>query len=76
MQLLDKVRGATHSPFLKHITCDEQDKYNNALNALQEIRDNAWELAIKYRFDPVLSRAHEKYLSMLNDKIKELNKEV
>ncbi len=36
------------------------------LVALQDIRDMAWQQAIKYRFDPVVGRAHEEYLKALN----------
>ncbi len=38
---------------------------NRLLIALQEVRDIAWQKAIKHRFDPVLSQAHEEYLKLL-----------
>lgn len=38
--------------------------------ALQEIRDVAFQKALKYRFDPVLSKTHEGYLKLLNALLK------
>lgn len=45
--------------------------HNIALAGLQELREIAWQKAIKYRFDPVLGRAHEEYLDFLNGLIAE-----
>lgn len=46
--------------------------YNNiALEGLQELREIAWQKAMKYRFDPVLSRTHDEYLQALNGLIME-----
>ena len=42
-----------------------------ALNGLQEIREVAFYHALRYRFDPVLSRAHEEYLNMITLLLKE-----
>ena len=46
-------------------------KFNTALEGLQALREIAWHKAIKYRFDPVLSRTHEEYLTVLNNLIAE-----
>ncbi len=35
------------------------------LNELQVLRDMAWQYAIKYRFDPILSQTHGRYLRLL-----------
>lgn len=48
-----------------------KDHYSTALAGLQELREIAWQKAIKYRFDPVLGRTHEEYLQALNGLIKE-----
>ncbi len=53
----------------KNKTGKSQD--NIALQGLQALRDIAWQKAIKYRFDPVLSRAHDEYLQALNGLIEE-----
>lgn len=46
-------------------------QYIIALAGLQELREIAWQKAIKYRFDPVLGRAHDEYLQFLNGLLKE-----
>jgi len=38
-----------------------------SIQILQTLRDNAWDNAMKYRYDPVLSRTHEQYLNQLNN---------
>ena len=38
---------------------------NLTLVEIEELIDYAWQNAIKYRFDPVASRIHEEYLSMM-----------
>jgi hypothetical protein len=38
---------------------------NRLMIALQEVRDIAWQKAMRYRFDPVLGQAHEEYLKLL-----------
>ena len=48
-----------------------KDHYSTALAGLQELREIAWQKAMKYRFDPVLGRTHEEYLQALNGLIKE-----
>lgn len=53
---------------------NKQSRYENytiALHGLQALRDRAWIHALKYRFDPVLSLAHEEYLNLLNGLIRE-----
>lgn len=53
---------------------NKQSRYGNnnmALHGLQALRDRAWIYALKYRFDPVLSLAHEEYLNLLNGLIRE-----
>ena len=51
------------------------DTYTNnnsiALQGLQEVRDIALYLAKKYRWDPLLGKAHEDYLNILNKILKE-----
>lgn len=46
-------------------------KHSIALAGLQELREIAWQKALKYRFDPVLGQTHEEYLQALNGLIKE-----
>ena len=48
-----------------------KDNHIIALAGLQALREIAWQKAIKYRFDPVLGRAHDEYLQALNILIKE-----
>lgn len=40
---------------------------NCLLESVSSLRDMAWEASNKYRFDPAVGRAHEKYLQMLNE---------
>ncbi len=61
--------GATNASTMRKQTRYQQD--NTALKALQALRDIAWQQAIKYRWDPALSRAHEEYLTLLNGILKE-----
>ncbi len=62
MQLLNKKRGDTNTPNqLGKI------KHSNCFIELQGLRDLALYYAIKYRFDPVLSKTHEEYLNALNE---------
>jgi len=35
-------------------------------NSIKTLRNIAWEHAIKYEYDPILGRTHEKYLDILN----------
>lgn len=37
-----------------------------AVNLLQQLRDDTWEMAIKYRFDPAIGKIHADYLDKLN----------
>jgi len=54
-------RGATYAPQ------NEWYLHNSkAVQGLQEVRDIALYLAKKYRWDPMLGRAHEEYLNILN----------
>jgi len=64
MNKTSEIRGATNAPNDK--TIGSFQEHNMALNGLQVLRDIAWQHAIKYRFDPVLSRAHQEYLNLLN----------
>lgn len=67
MQLLDKKRGATNTPIRSLAEKNKTDcDYNLAMQSLQELRDKAWQHAIRYRFDPVLGKVHDEYLNTLN----------
>lgn len=70
---LVKLWGATNTPprslVEKNKTYD--CNYTLTLTRLQELRDTAWHYAMKYRFDPVLGKAHEEYLQSLNTLLKE-----
>lgn len=72
MQSVYKNWGATNTP---KSLADENKTYGRdnslAVQGLQEIRDMAWYLAVKYRFDPALGRAHVEYLTLLNGILKE-----
>lgn len=46
-----------------------------ALDGLQVVRDIAWGLAMKYKWDPVLGGAHEEYLSLLNNILMKCNRD-
>jgi len=70
MKTTTKKRTAQHSPQGLTTTHTRQDD-NASLRKLQEIREIAWRQAIKYRWDPVLSRAHNEYLDMLNAMLSE-----
>lgn len=72
--LFNRKRTAENGPSLECFA--EKNKTSNrnnntALAGLQELREIAWEKAIKYRFDPVLGRAHDEYLQALNGLIME-----
>ncbi len=68
MNVMDKWMRARNPHPEKTTRCD----YNNtALNGLQEIREVAFYHALRYRFDPVLSKAHEEYLDMITLLLKE-----
>lgn len=69
-----KKRAAGHSPWNRSndtVETTEQYNDNTPLKKLQDIRDIAWQQAIKYRWDPVLSHTHNEYLAMLNEMIEE-----
>lgn len=53
------------------ISNKNQEDHNTVIEGLQDIRDMAWHLAMKYRFDPTLSVVHEEYLTLLNRVLKE-----
>lgn len=36
------------------------------INSIEMLRDEAWNLSLKYRYDPVLSGVYEKNLQNLN----------
>jgi hypothetical protein len=67
MQLLNKHKGAANA--LNDNTTYRQ--HNTVVEGLQALREIAWHKALKYRFDPVLSRTHEEYLSVLNNLLAE-----
>ncbi len=58
-----KREGASNTPTEATRRCTS---HTTAVNGLQQLRDIAWHHAIKYRFDPALYEAHEKYLNLLN----------
>ena len=68
ISIANEIWGATNTPSK---TTYEKTNNNIAINALQVLRDIAWEKAIKYRFDPVVGEAHEEYLTLLNGILKE-----
>ena len=43
------------------------EEYNKLLSGMQVLRNIAWNHAIEYRFDPTMSRAHEEYLDLANN---------
>ncbi len=63
-----KREGASNTPTEITRRCTNHTKM---VNGLQLLRDIAWDQALKYRFDPVLSRAHEEYLNLLNGLLQE-----
>ena len=71
MQSVCENWGATNAPRSLAEKNKTERHYSLALQGLQELREVAWQYAIKYRWDPVLSRAHEEYLTLLNGIIKE-----
>jgi hypothetical protein len=63
-----KSKGATNA--LTQHTQNEVDNKNDhikLLAAMQAIRNVAWTHAIEYRYDPTMSRAHEEYLDLANN---------
>jgi hypothetical protein len=36
------------------------------ISSLEMLREDAWKDSLKYRFDPLLGKTHEKYLVNLN----------
>ncbi len=72
MQTRIKICGATNTA--RSLLKDQktyESEYTQMLSAIQDIREEAWYLAIKYRHDPFMSRVHEQYLTMLNNLLKE-----
>lgn len=66
-----KNRGATNAPtYDKTNNIITEEDYNKLLVGMQVLRNVAWHHAIEYRFDPILSRAHEEYLNLANDILK------
>ena len=70
MEGYKEKRAARHNPLRVPMNYTRQDD-NTSLRKLQEIREIAWQQAIKYRWDPVLSRTHNDYLNMLNSMLNE-----
>lgn len=67
-----KNRGATNaSTNEKANEILTEEDYNKLLAGMQVLRNIAWHHAIEYRFDPILSQAHEEYLNLANDILKE-----
>lgn len=64
----DKTYADTESAYAMHgakLHTLEFD-YKRILQSLQEIRETAWQNAVKYRFDPVVGATHYDYLKKLN----------
>lgn len=54
-------------PQTPHEECLTYRKNNSiCVDILQQLREMAWQNAIKYRFDPVLGKTHDEYLQALN----------
>lgn len=67
-----KNRGAVNAPKNTQNTNNiNRHEHNRLVNGLQQLRNIAWQHAIEYRFDPVLSRAHAEYLDLSNNILKE-----
>ena len=62
----NKNRGAINAPKSFADKNKTERNYSHALQSLQGLRDISLHYAMKYRFDPVLSRAHKEYLTLLN----------
>ncbi len=58
----DKTRAAMNGPY----SVDENREDSRAIAALQALREEAFYLAGKYRFDPALGLVHMQYLNKLN----------
>lgn len=72
MQLRSENWGATNAPSSLAEKNKTYERHNSvALQGLQELRDIAWQYAMKYRWDPALGRAHEEYLTLLNGILEE-----
>ncbi len=68
MRVLEKSVSATNAHTLNTY---RYDKHIMALNGLQALREMAWELATKYKWDPALKQAHQEYLTMLDGILEE-----
>lgn len=66
-----KYRGAPNASIYDKANQINDNDYNKLLAGMQVLRNIAWHHAIEYRFDPVLSKAHEEYLDFANDLLKE-----
>ncbi len=64
MIYLYKERGSVNSPTPGSMI---QDKNINLLKGLQALREIAFFKAMKFRFDPILSREHNEYLTAINE---------
>lgn len=65
------ISNASAYVTLNGIALNDTD-YSKAIIALQGLRDFAWKKALKYRFDPVIGKMHDEYLTMLNDMVQAL----
>lgn len=68
--LMNKKRDVSSTTF-NHNNETIMQYDNKTLHALQDLRDTALQKAMKYYWDPVLGKAHEEYLTMLNQILKE-----
>lgn len=46
-----------------------------AVNALKEVREIAFYYATKYRYDPLIGKIHNEYLTTLNELINNIKEE-
>ncbi len=58
----NKIGGAVNAPNSIH----GQTQDSRAVAALQALREEAFYFAMKYRYDPLLGRAHGDYLNKIN----------
>ncbi len=49
---------------------------NCIISSLEMLRDNAWNDAMKFRYDPLLGKTHDKYLQNLNTLLDHAKNEV
>ena len=72
MNISNEIWGATNTP--RSLAVENktyESEYTQLLYAIQDIREQSFDLAVKYRLDPVIGKMHEQYLTMLNNLLKE-----